>query len=177
MKKKQTPAQTSYEAAVEKLHKFCENETELQTIIMADRYPVRVQFIPKQQFTIFGDENINENGEFNDLTVTVGLNTAVKSTLKFKMDSKLLKKLIKHAETAGTLYYHAFREEMGERITPTRPVMKAIEGFSAGEASELCCPGCGHSVINQWARGTNPNFCQGCGQALDWTLEPNTPAQ
>ena len=66
------------------------------------------------QQSIFGNENVDENGEINDLTVTVGLTTAVKSTLKFKMDSKQLKKLIKLAETIGRLYYHAFRAEAGK---------------------------------------------------------------
>ena len=60
------------------------------------------------------NENVDENGEINDLTVTVGLSTTVKSTLKFKMDSKLLKKLIKLAEKVGTLYYQAFRESAGD---------------------------------------------------------------
>lgn len=173
MKKQQTPAQTTYEVAVEHLQKFCEKETELQPIIRDEQYPVQVQFIPKSQLTIFGNENIDENGEVNDLTVTVGLSTDVKSALKFKMDSKLLKKLIKLAETVGSLYYHAFREGQGERITPTRPVMKAMDGFDADVASELCCPGCGHSVVNQWAPGTKPKFCQGCGQALDWSPCPS----
>lgn len=174
--KRNTPAQTTYEVAVEHLQKFCEKETELQPIIRDEQYPVQVQFIPKPQLTVFGNENIDENGEVNDLTVTVGLSTDVKSTLKFKMDSKLLKKLIKLAETVGSLYYHAFREEQGDRITPTRPVMKAMDGFDADMASELCCPGCGHPVVNQWAKGTNPKFCQGCGQALDWTPEPTEDA-
>lgn len=169
MKKQQTPAQTTYEAAVESLQKFCEKETELIPTILDDGYPIHVQFIPKPQLSVFGNENIDENGEVNDLTVTVGLTTSVKSTLKFKMDSKLLKKLIKLAEMVGSLYYHAFREEQCERIRPTRPVMKAMDGFDADVASELCCPGCGHPVVNQWAKGTNPKFCQGCGQALDWT--------
>lgn len=161
MKKQQTPAQTMYEAAVESLQKFCEKETEVMPNILDDGYPVRVQFIPKPQLSVFGNENVDENGEFNDLTVTVGLTTDVKSTLKFKMDSKLLKKLIKLAETVGYLYYHAFREEQGERITPTRPTMSGDRAF---------CPECG-SVNSR-----NHMFCPGCGQALDWTPEPEPDA-
>lgn len=148
-----------YEAAVESLQKFCEKETEVMPNILDDGYPVRVQFIPKPQLSVFGNENVDENGEFNDLTVTVGLTTAVKSTLKFKMDSKLLKKLIKLAETVGSLYYHAFREEQGERITPTRPV-RSDDGLYA------YCPDCGEKM----AAVENPfPFCPECGQALDWT--------
>lgn len=164
MKKQQTPAQTMYEAAVESLQKFCEKETEVMPNILDDGYPVRVQFIPKPQLSVFGNENVDENGEFNDLTVTVGLTTDVKSTLKFKMDSKLLKKLIKHAETVGSLYYHAFREEQGERITPTRPLV--------GSGDLLYCPGCGERT----PRGEKTQFCPECGQALDWTPEPEPDA-
>ena len=163
MKKSINPAQTMYEAAVDSLQKFCEKETELQSIIRDEQYPVQVQFIPKPQLSMFGNDNIDENGEVNDLTVTVGLSTDVKSTLKFKMDSKLLKKLIKLAETVGSLYYHAFREEQGERITPTRPIVN-------GELSY--CPGCGERA----ARGEAHAFCPECGQALNWTPEPTEDA-
>ena len=114
MAEQKKAAQTEYEAAVKDLVKFCEDHTDLTAIIMDDAYPIRVQFLPNAQLNFFGNENIDENGEVNDLTVTVGLSTAVKSTLKFKMDAKLLKKLIKLAETVGTLYYHAFRERADE---------------------------------------------------------------
>ena len=110
-------AQHSYEAAVEMLNKYCDKETALTAVILDEEYPFRVQFIPDMQMTLFGNENIDENGEYNDLTVTVGLTTTVKSTLKFKMDSKQLKKLIKLAESIGTIYYQAFREEAGDLRT------------------------------------------------------------
>ena len=103
-------AQRHYSVACDKLKEFCEKETDLTPVILDNAYPFMVQFIPDTQMTIFGYENVDENGEVNDLTVTIGLNTTVKSTLKFKMDSKLLKKLIKLAEKIGQLYYHAFRE-------------------------------------------------------------------
>lgn len=105
-------AQSHYSVACDKLKKFCEKETDLTPVILDNAYPFRVQFIPDFQLTMFeaANANIDENGEVNDLTITCGLNTTVKSTLKFKMDSKLLKKLIKQAETIGQLYYHAFRE-------------------------------------------------------------------
>lgn len=169
----QNAAKTEYEAAVKALNKFCEEQTDLVAYILDDTYPIRVQFIPIPQFRLFSEDNVDENGAVNDLTVAVGLSVAVRSTLKFKMDSKLLKKLIKLAENVGNLYYQAYREQQGDRNTPRRPFMKAMDGFTAEEASVLVCPGCEHPIVNQWARGTNPAFCQGCGQAIDWTQDPN----
>lgn len=165
MKKQQTPAQTTYEAAVESLQKFCEKETELIPNILDDGYPIHVQFIPKPQLSVFGNENVDENGEFNDLTVTVGLSTSVKSTLKFKMDSKLLKKLIKLAETVGSLYYHAFREEQVARIRPARLLM-------SDDFLDARCPNCGVKMPHE----INPAFCPGCGQYLDWSNVPSDDA-
>lgn len=111
---KNNEANTCYEATVDALHKYCEKETDFTAVIVDEVYPFQVQFIPNVQFSIFGDDNVDENGEINDLTVTVGLTTTVKSTLKFKMDSKQLKKLIKLAESLGTIYYQAYREAAGD---------------------------------------------------------------
>lgn len=111
---KKNEAKNYYEAAVADLIRYCEKETDLSPVIMYEEYPFRVQFIPDPQQTVLGNENVDENGEINDLTVTVGLTTTVKSTLKFKMDSKQLKKLIKFSEKLGRLYYQAFREEAGD---------------------------------------------------------------
>jgi hypothetical protein len=113
MTKKLNPAQTAYEAAVDQLTNFCFENTDLSAVIQEKEYPFRVQFVPENQLSLFGNENVDENGEIYDMTVAVGLTTTVKNTLKFKMDSKLLKKLIKLAETVGTLYYHAYREADG----------------------------------------------------------------
>ena len=113
MTNKLPPAQASYEIAVEKLTNFCYENTDLTAVILEKEYPFRVQFMPEDQLSLFGNENVDENGEVNDMTVEVGLTTTVKNTLKFKMDSALLKKLIKMAETVGTLYYQAYREAAG----------------------------------------------------------------
>lgn len=112
---KTNEAQSYYDTAVSELNKYCEKETDLVAVILDDKYPFQVQFLPDPQQNLFGDENVDENGEVNDLTVTVGLTTTVKSTLKFRMASKQLKKLIKLAEELGHLYYQAFREEAGDR--------------------------------------------------------------
>lgn len=106
-------AKTEYEAAVKAMNKFCDDQTDLEAYILDDTYPVRVQFIPNSQIRLFGENNVDENGEVNDLTVTIGLTITVRSTLKFKMDSKILKKLIKIAENVGHIYYQAFREQAG----------------------------------------------------------------
>lgn len=106
-------AQSKYETAVNALKRFCEEHTDLTVLILDDAYPFRVQFIPNGQMSLFENENIDENGEVPDLTVMVGISTTVKSTLKIKMDAKLLKKLIKHAETIGMIYYQAYREQEG----------------------------------------------------------------
>lgn len=174
MTKRLTAAQSEYEAAVEKLRKFCEDHTDLTPIIMEDKYPIRVQFIPDSQLSLFGNENIDENGEVNDLTVVVGLSTAVKSTLKFKMDSKLLKKMIKLAESVGTLYYHAFRAQEGARTTPKRPDYEG-DGYADGHLvyDTAYCPECRHSFeegVNDWGSA----FCPDCGQKLDWTPYPES---
>ena len=160
MTEKQTPAQDAYKEACENLEKFCAGNTELSVYIKDDEYPIQVQFVPNPQLSVFGNENIDENGEVNELTVTVGLSTSVTSTLKFKMDSALLKKLIKYAEAVGVLHLHAFREEQGERYTPKRPT----EPNAAGDRR---CPGC-RSLIP--APEEEPDYCQYCGQALDWTI-------
>ena len=167
MTNKQTPAQSAYESAVEKLRKFCKDYTDLTPVITDSEYPIRVTFFPNSQLSLFGDENVDETGEVNDLTVVVGLSTAVKSTLRFKMDSKLLKKLIKLAEKVGSLYYHAFREEQEERITPQSPIQQ-----EKGKDRVLCCPNCG-APVKLWEAAF---FCQVCGQALDCTQEVETEA-
>lgn len=107
---KENVAQKHFEFVVNDLEKFCEENTELNVAVLTEQYPVRVVFVPNSQLSIFGSENIDENGETNDLTVTVGLKTSVKSTLRFKMNTQILKKLIKKAEKVGEAYYHAFRE-------------------------------------------------------------------
>lgn len=137
--KEKNIAQQMYEAAKAMLAKYCEEETELEPVIQDEEYPIRVLFLPCRQQTMFGNENVSEDGEVNDLTVTVGLTTTVKSTLKFKMDSKSLKKLIKLSEKVGHIYYQAFREAAGDRTEAkvddeiTERLRLAVESASAAE--------------------------------------------
>ena len=59
----------------------------------------------------------------------------------------------------------------GDVYTPKKPELRAMEGFAAEVASELCCPHCLGPVTNYWKPGTKPRHCQFCGQALDWGEE------
>ena len=108
-----TAEKSEYNSAVEKLKKFCEEHTTLTVVILDEEYPLRIQFAPDPQQSFFGNENIDENGEINDMVISVGLDTTVASTLNFELSSDVLKKLIKKSEKVGFLYYHAFRSEYG----------------------------------------------------------------
>lgn len=56
------------------------------------------------------DYNVDENGEIGSIQIAFGTTTKVQSSLRFKMDAKLLKKFIKLTEKVGLLYLHAFFE-------------------------------------------------------------------
>ena len=99
-----------YDAAVERLCKFCQENTELECSVDDSKYPICITFLPNRQLTLFS-ENVDEDGAVNDMSVIVGLSTKVQNSLNFKMSSDLLKKIIKKAEKVGMLYYHAFRAE------------------------------------------------------------------
>lgn len=98
-----------YESAVKDLKKFCKENSDLSVVIDEREYPIKVQFFPDPEQIQMVEENIDEGGAVGEMTVTVGLSTTVKSTLRFKMNSKILKKIIKGAERVGQTYYHAFR--------------------------------------------------------------------
>ena len=107
-------ARKAYESAADDLRKFVEERTNLEVIIAEEKYPIRTIFMPNNQISMFEEGNVNSDGEVGSLTITVGLSTSVKSTLKFHMAAALLKKLIKLSERAGNLYYQAYREEADE---------------------------------------------------------------
>lgn len=95
-------AQLAYEAAAEALLKFTEISTDMGAEILTEKYPFSVHFTPNEQITMFDTE-----GELNDLTVTVGISTSVRSNLKFKMDAGLLKKLIRLSEKSRIAVLHS----------------------------------------------------------------------
>lgn len=104
-------AKIEFECARNDLMKFCEGTTDYICEVNTDTYPLTAVFVPNPQRSIF---DVDENGEIGELVISVGLDTSVKTTLKFEMDAALLKKLIKSVEKIAFLYYHAFREEAGD---------------------------------------------------------------
>ena len=111
---KQKTAMKAYESALKALDNFCTENTQLVAVVKNDEYPVQVQFVPDPQQDMFGNKNVHEDGTVNELVVTVGVKTEVSSSLIFRTESKVFKKLIKLAETAGLLYYQAYTETMSE---------------------------------------------------------------
>ena len=105
-------ARTEFESTRNTLMQYCEVAAGYECEVKEDTYPIRVVFRPAPQDNLL-DEIPHEPGE---LVIEVGLDTKVTSTLKFKMDSALLKKFIKSAEKLAFLYYHAFREEAGDNF-------------------------------------------------------------
>lgn len=111
-------ARNAYASAVEKLTTFCETRAKLDPYILDDEYPFKIKFYPvvEQQPSLFEDEDESfvDRDPNGFLLITVGLDTSVKSMLKFKMSSDVLKKLIKLTEKVGAVYYHAYREGADE---------------------------------------------------------------
>lgn len=107
-------AQIAYAHAVENLRKFCEDNTDLDFRVLSDRYPIRFVFEPCAQLNMFTPADVDDNGEVRSIIVTVGLSTAIKSTMNFHVPAAVLKKIIKLSEKAGELYYQAYREEADE---------------------------------------------------------------
>lgn len=106
-------ANEEYEAALADMKTFCAQETAFEVEFLTDFYPLVAVFRPKAQRSLFDSENYNvdENGEIGNIQIAVGTTTKVQSSLRFKMDAKLLKKFIKLAEKVGLLYLHAHFEE------------------------------------------------------------------
>ena len=105
-------AQSDYKAAAAALEKFCNEETNFAVEILTENYPLSVKFTPNAQMSLFDSENytVDENGEIGNILISVGQSTRVLSTLRFKMDAKLMKKMIKLSEKVGNAYLHAFRD-------------------------------------------------------------------
>lgn len=111
---KREEAAVEYKSAVEDLKKFCKENSDLSVVIDEREYPIKVQFFPDPEQIQMVEDNVDDSGEVGEMVVTVGLSTTVKSTLRFKMPSKVLKKIIRGAERVGATYYHAYRAAADE---------------------------------------------------------------
>lgn len=131
-------AQSDYKAAAAALEKFCNEETNFAVEILTENYPLSVKFTPNAQMSLFDSENytVDENGEIGNILISVGQSTRVLSTLRFKMDAKLMKKMIKLSEKVGNAYLHAFRE--GAQFAPAA-IEKATDLF-VDELWKTCIP-------------------------------------
>lgn len=103
-------AKNEYVAARNALMQYCEKATDYVCEVKESAYPLKVVFTPNDAQAAMFPTGKNSGV----LEITVGLDTNVSSTLNFKMDSELLKKLIKNAEKIAFLYYHAFREQFDD---------------------------------------------------------------
>jgi len=105
-------ANEEYKAALADMKNFCAKETTFDVEFLTNVYPLVAVFKPKAQRSLFDSENYNvdENGEIGSIQIAFGTTTKVQSSLRFKMDAKLLKKFIKLTEKVGLLYLHAFFE-------------------------------------------------------------------
>ena len=106
-------ANEEYKSALADLKNFCSKETAFDVDFIITVYPLVAVFKPKAQLGMFDTENYNvdENGEIGNIQIAFGTSTKVQSSLRFKMDAKLLKKFIKMTEKVAQLYLHAFFEE------------------------------------------------------------------
>ena len=103
-------AKVEFEAARDALMGYCEKATDYVCEVKTNTYPIKVVFTPNTA----QETMIQEAKNTGALEVEVGLETKVRSTLDFEMDSDLLKKLIKNAGKIAFLYYHYFREQFGD---------------------------------------------------------------
>ena len=139
-------AQSDYKAAAAALEKFCNEETNFAVEILTENYPLSVKFTPNAQMSLFDSENytVDENGEIGNILISVGQSTRVLSTLRFKMDAKLMKKMIKLSEKVGNAYLHAFRE--GAQFAPAA-IEKATDLF-VDELWKTCIPDTSVVIFN-----------------------------
>ena len=60
-------------------------------------------------------------------------------------------------------------QELVDKATPKKSVMKNMQGFDKEVASQLVCPCCKQPIVNVWSVAKyQPNYCHFCGQALEW---------
>ena len=92
-----------------KLQKYAKEEARMKAVITAGDYPWRVTFYPDDEISMFDENQVDGNGELTRVTVTVGVSLTIESTLEYKLDASVLKKLISLSDKCGTLFYVAYR--------------------------------------------------------------------
>lgn len=103
-----------YQIAELKLQKYAKEEAQMRATINSGEYPWRVTFYPDDEISIFDKEQVDDNGELKHVTVTVGVSLTIDSTLEYKLDASVLKKLLSLSLKCGTLFYVAYREREAE---------------------------------------------------------------
>lgn len=140
-------ANEEYEAALADLKNFCAKETQFDVEFLTHVYPLVAVFKPKAQLSMFDKDtyNVDENGEIGSIQISFGTTTRVQSSLRFKMDAKLLKKFLKQTEKVGMLYLHAlceeqaagtyeaWLEEQAEAAKKVAAIKQAAEAARSGE--------------------------------------------
>lgn len=104
-----------YEYELNGLKKYADHETEMEAETLEDSYPFRVRFTPCEQIRLFNPDNVDpKTGEVNELVISCGIRTDVRTTLRFTVPAAKLKKLIKLSEKLAGIYYLMLREEADE---------------------------------------------------------------
>lgn len=132
-----------FSATVADMEKFCNEETGLRFILDTTIYPIQIRFKPiAVQQSIFERyvEGGGENEQLGSIDISIGISTKVKSTLNFRMEADLLKKLIRKAEKIGVLYFQAFRERAGELFENSKRITDSCitELWKVGSPSDKC---------------------------------------
>lgn len=100
-----------YQGAVSELKDFCKKETNFACQISVKSYPIEIKLTPapQQQMSMIDEMQYAVSQGDASVIISVGDKTIVTSNLKFRLDSPLLKKILKKSEQVASTYFHAFR--------------------------------------------------------------------
>lgn len=114
-----------YQAKEIALKEYARKEARLSACVSANEFPWRVTFYPEDEISIFDNHAPDETGEIRNITISTGLTLDIQSTLGFRLDAAVFKRLISLADKCGQLYYVACREEQFDKSRRlTRPCEK-----------------------------------------------------
>ena len=105
-----------YQVKEAALKEYAKREAGLAVRIFAAEYPWRATFYPDDEMSIFDGSDCDENGELRNITISTGLTLELHSSMGFRLDASIFKKLISLTDKCGQLYYVACREIEYERI-------------------------------------------------------------